>query len=119
MNGVLHKWKQRWRRAMRNRVSARELEVIGPVERMRLPDDVGLGGTDLRRFHCRHSGPTQLMPRRLQEMGVDPAYVKYEFSRTYRDLERVCARCKSAGRCARDLARGDVQIGMESYCLNS
>jgi hypothetical protein len=59
------------------------------------------------------------MPERLRQLGIDPAYVKYARTATYRDLERVCATCKSAGRCARDLATGDAQTGMNSYCLNA
>jgi hypothetical protein len=31
----------------------------------------------------------------------------------------VCATCKSSRQCARDLARGDAQTGMETYCLNA
>jgi hypothetical protein len=59
------------------------------------------------------------MPRRLCELGIDPLFVKYGLPATYRDLERVCTGCKSAGRCERDLARGDAQSGMDTYCLNS
>ena len=83
MNGVLQNWKEPWHRATRNRATALELEAIDRAERMRLADDIGLAGRDLRRLHCTHSGPTELMPKRLQELGVDPAYVKYELSGTY------------------------------------
>jgi hypothetical protein len=38
---------------------------------------------------------------------------------TYRDLERVCAMCKSSRRCAENLPKGDVQTGMDNYCLNA
>src|SRR5262245_19556897 len=115
----LQAWRQRWKRAMQNRMTARELDAISPAERLRLADDVGMSGTDLRRFHCTHDGPTTLMPQRLEQLGIDSAYVRYDMPATYRDLERVCATCKSAGRCARDLAKGDAQAGMDSYCLNS
>jgi hypothetical protein len=78
-----------------------------------------MAGTDLRRVQCTHDGPETLMPQRLRALGVDDGYVKYDLPATYRDLERVCATCKPARRCARDLAKGDVQAGMESYCLNA
>jgi hypothetical protein len=32
---------------------------------------------------------------------------------------RRTATCKWARRCERDLARGDAQTGMDSYCLNA
>ena len=59
------------------------------------------------------------MPVRLRALGIDPVFVKYARTATYRDLERVCATCKSSRQCARDLASGDVQAGMDSYCLNA
>jgi hypothetical protein len=86
---------------------------------LRLSEEVGLAGTDLRQFRCAHDGPVTLMPKRLRALGIDPGYVKYGLPATYRDLERVCATCKSPHRCARDLARGDAQAGMEGYCLNA
>jgi hypothetical protein len=58
------------------------------------------------------------MPTRLQELGLDPEFVKYARTATYRDMERVCGTCKAWRRCARDLANCDVQAGMDSYCLN-
>ncbi len=108
-----------WQRARRNRQTLRELDALSPIDRRLLADDVALSGTDLRRFTCTHEGPTDLMPERLRQLGIDPAFVKYARTATYRDLERVCATCKSSRRCARDLARGDAQTGMDSYCLNA
>jgi hypothetical protein len=91
---------EKWQRMRRNRRSMADLETCQPSE-------------------LHHPGPTQLMPRRLQQLGLDPAYVKVAQTATYQDLERVCAACKAWRRCARDLAFGDVQAGMRCYCLNS
>jgi hypothetical protein len=102
-----------------NHRSAREVDALSQADRFRLSEDVGLPGSDLRHFHCTHDGPTKLMPQRLSALGIDPGYVKHGLPATYRDLERVCATCNSARRCARDLARGDAQAGMNSYCLNA
>jgi hypothetical protein len=119
MNRHMQTWVAHWQRLMRNRRTQRELDAFSPAERRHLAEDVGLSGTDLRRFNCTHDGPSELMPARLRELGIDPAFVKYARTATYRDLERVCATCKSSRRCARDLARGQVQAGMDSYCLNA
>jgi len=119
MNQKLSAWSRRWRRAWRNQYSARELDALSRADRLRLSEDVGLAGADLRRFHCTHDGPEALMPQRLRALGIDPGYIKYDLPATYRDLERVCATCKSAKRCSRDLARGRAQAGMEGYCLNA
>jgi hypothetical protein len=119
MNRHLQAWVQHWKRSASNRRSFRELDGFSPADRRHLAEDVGLPGTDLRRFNCTHNGPTELMPERLRQLDIDPAFVKYARTTTYRDLERVCVTCKSAGRCERDLARGDPQTGMSSYCLNA
>ena len=105
---------------LRNRKARAELygyadSELGPILR-----DVGLTRHDLEALtSCRHAGPSNLMPRRLERLGLDPAYVRLFHTSTYRDLERVCASCKAWRRCARDLARQDVQSGMGSYCLNA
>jgi hypothetical protein len=116
---TLAKLRGRWQRVRRNRKSMAEIAACPPSELHRIARDVGLSETDLRSLSCSHSGPSELMPRRLQQLGLDPAYVKFARTATYRDLERVCAVCKAWRHCARDLANGDVQAGMESYCLNA
>jgi hypothetical protein len=100
---------RRWRAA---------LAACPPSELYRVAQDVGLSETDLRSLSCSHPGPGELMPWRLRQLGLDPAYVRLARPETYRDLERVCAACKAWRRCARDLGNGDVQAGMRGYCLN-
>ena len=116
---TLAKLRATWQGVLRNRRSIAELGAYPPSELHRIAQDVGLSETDLRSLSCSHPGPSDLMPRRLHQLGLDPAYVKFARTATYRDLERVCAACKAWRRCARDLANGDVQAGMESYCLNA
>ena len=65
------------------------------------------------------SADAELMPWRLQQMGLDPGYMKVCRKSAYQDLERVCASCKSRQLCAQDLASGDVDSGMRSYCPNA
>ena len=81
--------------------------------------DIGLSSGDLRVLQCNQPGPSALMPRRLERLGLDTGYVKLFHRSKYQDLQRVCASCKAWRLCARDLASGDVQSGMGSYCLNA
>lgn len=104
---------------MRNLRTSRELDAFSLAERSHLAEDIGLHETDLRRFNCTYDGPSKLMPVRLGALDIDPGFVKHARTAIYRDMERVCATCKSSRQCARDLARGDAQTGMESYCLNA
>jgi hypothetical protein len=115
----LARLRERWQRALHNRSSRLELAACPPSELHRIAQDVGLSETDLRSLSCSHPGPSELIPRRLQQLGLDVGYVKYARTATYRDLERVCATCKAWRRCARDLANGDDQTGMREYCLNA
>jgi hypothetical protein len=102
---------------LRKRRSLAELAACSPSELERIARDVGVSVSDLRIMATAHRGPSELMPQRLTLLGLDPAYVKSALTDTYRDLERTCAMCTAWRRCARDLAKGDVQAGMGSYCL--
>ena len=108
-----------WQRMLRNRRSMAELRACPPSELNRLSQDLGFNVGDLRSVSCSHPGPSELMPERLRQVGLHPAYVRNVETATYRDLERVCGTCRSWRRCARDQAKGDVQIGMREYCPNA
>jgi hypothetical protein len=119
VTGLVDGMRQRWRRALSRRRAINELATCPPDELKRIASDVGLSGDDLCQL-CRHDfGPSHLLPQRLRLLGVDPEFVMRAEPTTYRDLVRVCALCQASRRCARDLARGDVQAGMDGYCLNS
>jgi hypothetical protein len=119
MHPTLARFSEAWRGARDRRRSVCELAAAPPREVRRIAQDVGLNEADLRLLSRRHPGPNQLMPQRLAQLGLDPAYVKSAHRATFQDMERVCGCCRSWRRCARDLAKGDVQTGMSSYCLNA
>src|SRR5215472_10985539 len=121
MNGstILGKFHGGWQRALRRCRSIAELAAYPPSELHLIAQDVGLSDGDLKALICSHSGPSELMPKRLQELGLDPAFFRCARTAVYRDMERVCGTCKAWRRCARDLAKGDVQAGMQGYCLNA
>ena len=60
-----------------------------------------------------------LLSERLQRLRLDPDYMRLCCPSTYQELERICASCKSQRVCAQDLARGEVESGMRSYCPNA
>ena len=121
MNGstILAKLHGGWQRALHRQRSIAELAACTPSELHRIAEDVGLSEGDLKSLACSHAGPNELMPKRLQTLGFDPAFFRYAQTAAYHDMERVCSTCKSRRRCARDLAKGDVQAGMRRYCLNA
>ena len=118
-NPHLSKLRRRLQIVFRRPKVRKELYGCSDSEFRRIMQDIGLSAHDLRVLHCSHPGPSELMPRRLEQVGLDAAYVKFFRTSTYQDLQTVCASCKAWQQCARDLARGDVQSGLQSYCLNA
>jgi hypothetical protein len=114
----LTRLRQTWRQATSKRRAINELAACPPSELSRIASDVGLSGGDLLRVCHSHLGPSELLPQRLQLLGVDPEFIRHAEPTTFRDLTRVCASCTASRRCRRDLANGDVQAGMSGYCLN-
>ena len=117
-SGLINRLRRSWHRSMNRRRAINELAACPPSEIRRLACDVGLSGGDLRLLCRSDFGPSELLPQRLQLLGIDPEFVRHAEPTTFRDLARVCASCQASRRCARDLVRGDVQAGMEGYCLN-
>ena len=104
------------RQRMRN---SRDFSGLGVAETERLLRDVGLSMSDMPALTKPHAGPAVLLPQRLDMVGIDIRYLEQADPVTLKDLQRSCLRCASWRNCARDLARGDVQSGLDSYCLNS
>ncbi len=109
-----------WFKQLRaSRIAEAELEACPAGEVRRTMQELGLSGSDLRPLCCSHPGPSALMPQRLREVGIDPDYLKAAHRAAYQDMERVCATCQDWRACAHDLDKGDVQTGMDTYCLNA
>ena len=113
----------RLRDGLRRKAEARrarmELAACSTYEQHRIAADIGLCLSDLRPLACTHAGPTELLPRRLHQLGLDPEFVRRASPAVYRDLVHVCASCRAWRQCRNDLGHGNVQIGMAHYCLNS
>jgi len=113
----------RLRGSLRRKAKARralmELAACPAYEQHRIAADIGLCLSDLTPLSCTHCGPTELLPRRLHQLGLDPEFVGRASPALYRDLVQVCASCRAWRQCRNDLGHGNVQIGMDQYCLNS
>ena len=71
-SNFLNRLRQRWHRALSKRRAINELAACPPGELRRIASEVGLNGNDLVRLSCSHSGPSELLPRRLNLLGIDP-----------------------------------------------
>ncbi len=72
-----------------------------------------------RSRHCGESEEAGLLAQRLRQLRLDPEYMEVCHSSMCKELEQVCAACRFKRVCALDLASGDVQSGMRSYCPNA
>jgi len=113
---ILSRLRDRWQGVVTERMAA-ATSIRRPHD-ARLAQEVRLSERNSPSL-CSHPGPRELMPLRLRQLGLDPAFLRYARTEAYGDLERACATCRAWQRCARDLAKEDVQAGMNSYCLNA
>ena len=118
VSGFIERLRRSWRRSWHRRRALDELAACPPSELKRMAADVGVSGEELYRLARYADGPSELLPQRLELLGIDAQYVRQAMPTTFRDLARVCAACQASHRCRRDLARGDVQAGQVNYCLN-
>jgi hypothetical protein len=108
-----------WLVALRDRLIARdELAGMADNDVERMLQDLGLNRQDLDSLTHAGKGPTELMPQRLASQGIDPQTLMRFEAAVYRDLQRVCSKCMSTGRCQRELAAGDTSDNWKHYCLN-
>lgn len=106
----------RWQR---NAELRRDLAAMSAGERAQLAGELGVSTDDLVTMAGAGDKASELMPARLRALGLDPDQLRREETATYRDLERVCSRCRSMRRCTRDMAHGDIESGMRAYCPNA
>jgi len=118
LSGLVERLLRSWQRTKNRRRALNELAACPPGELGRIASDVGLCAEDLRQLCRSDFGPSELLPQRLQLLGIDTENVRHTEPSTYRDLARLCASRRASTRCARDLASGDVHAGMNAYCLN-
>jgi hypothetical protein len=55
----------------------------------------------------------------MEALGLDPIAASVAAPATFRDLQRVCSFCKTAGRCLCDLGRDPSDPAWKDYCPNA
>jgi len=59
------------------------------------------------------------MRRMMRAHGLDPDRMRQANVTLMRDVERVCTRCKSAGKCRRELDAGTALVHYHECCPNA
>ncbi len=96
-----------------------ELAAMSREEIRDLASDLALSEGDLVALSTSLSDNTALMEGMMRARGFDPAQLRRSFGTLMRDVERVCSRCRAAGRCQRELDAGTAAAHAHEYCPNA
>lgn len=102
-------------RLWQRRVSANELEQLDPQEMKCLAQDLGIPACELRILAAKDKNAADLLARRMETLGLDPARVD---SAVMRDLQRCCSKCSDKGRCVHELEDHPRDPLWPKYCPN-
>ena len=84
-----------------------------------IAEDLSLADSDLVAMSSTGRDNTLLMERMMRARGLDPVQVRRAFATLLRDVERVCTRCETAGRCRRELDVGMAAEHCHEFCPNA
>jgi hypothetical protein len=108
-----------WCRGWFKRSSESDFGCCAEAEIERMARDVRMSVSELRALAKKGPKAADLLQRRMTDLDLDPKEVARLEPAAFRDLQRVCAMCKSHRRCARDFAHGAPLPAWESYCPNA
>jgi hypothetical protein len=111
--GILERLRRSWGRSMNRRKPINDTADLN-LAKLQL-NVANITSENPAKSLCKSSA---LLTRRLHLLGIDSEYVRNAEPDLYTDLARACASCRVFRQCARDLACGDVQSGMSTYCPN-
>ena len=94
-----------------------ELRKLDSEEISRIARDFGISPSELLMVARSDVGVQALLKKRLAEMGLSETVLQNQHPKEFGDLNRVCAGCGSAKRCASDF---EQQRSVRSdYCPNT
>lgn len=97
------------------RASVDEIDRLGPQETRCLARDLGVSADDLRVLAAKDRNAADLLYRRMQTVGLDPARVDRA---VMRDLQRGCSQCLDKGLCVHELEDRPREPTWPKYCPN-
>jgi hypothetical protein len=109
LGGIWTGWRER-------RAAMAELAACPQDEVSRMANEVGLSVGDLRDLVAQGPSAADLLSKRLQALGIDPA--DPALLEIKKDLQRCCSFCDSKRACARDLKADPQSPAWAGYCPN-
>ena len=99
--------------------AADELAMMSREDLREMASDLALGETDLMTLSTSLHDNTALMERTIRARGFEPEQLRQSFGLLMRDVELVCTRCHSTGRCLRELKAGTAVAHAREFCPNA
>lgn len=96
-----------------------DLAAMSREEIRDLASDLSLSEGDLVALSASLNDNTALMEGMMRARGFDPDQLRHSFGTLMRDVERVCSRCRSTGRCRREIDAGTAAARAHEYCPNA
>jgi transcriptional regulator with XRE-family HTH domain len=104
---------------LKHRRELNEMRQLNTAEFDRIASDLRLSPGDLNELVRQGPHAADELPKLLKVLGIDEADLARTQPLVLRDMERVCALCRSEAQCDRDLAAGTSAEHYEGYCLNA
>ena len=97
------------------RASVDEIDRLGTQETRCLARDLGISADEIRLLAAKDRNAADLLYRRMETIGLDPAQVD---SAVMRDLQRGCSKCIDKGLCVHELEDRPREPTWPRYCPN-
>jgi uncharacterized protein YjiS (DUF1127 family) len=97
----------------------RELESMSHTELQLLAADIGISEAELLAITPGISEHGDLLDEMIRAHGLDPELVRHIFVGAVREMEAVCARCRDAEVCRRELKAGTAAQRSRAFCGNA
>ena len=109
----------RWRDYRAAIADLRELADLDPDTVATIAAECGLSSGELREIVTHGSRSESLMERMMAAHGLEPDRLRQEMPAVMRDIELLCARCVTKGRCSRELEAGTAAQNAAGFCPNA
>jgi AcrR family transcriptional regulator len=109
----------RWRDYRAAAAELRELQGMDPETVATIAAECGLSTGELHEVVTHGAGADGLMARMMQAHELDPERMRQLLPGVMRDVEILCARCASKGRCSRELDAGTAARNAPEFCPNA
>lgn len=108
-----------WHRVSRNWTAIRELNELDKSELQGIANDVGCSVPELQTLAGRWPESADMLPRRLNALGLDAQAFSRDNPPLANDLRKHCSLCAAKGQCEHDLDTQPHSPVWQSYCPNT